>query len=129
MLEIMKKLLEVYDMILLMVALSVLIKIYKYNCIKGKRTFKNFFLTVWKDLLSDLIIILTLLIINNYVIEIHPGIMLIGICLSDSILNWFINNQIKLTSKIMKKIFTIIINEFKLLDSKDIDEDDEIHSK
>lgn len=130
--EVIQNVMTRYDMIILMVALSLLIKIYKYATSKStSRTIRGFFSTVGMDLLSDAIIILSLVIIDVYVISIHSGIMLLSICLSDSILNWFINNQKRLTSRLMKKIFDLIVDEIKLNTStkQDKDEGEEISTE
>lgn len=110
--EIINRMMTQYDMVLLMMMLSLLIKSYKfYSSSDTNHTFKSFFLTVWKDLISDLIIILCLWIIDVWVITIHPAIMLVGITLSDSILNWVIINEHKVTNRLMNKILELIIDE------------------
>lgn len=125
--EIIDQMMTQGDMVLLMVTLSLLIKIYKYfSSADTKNSLKSFILTVWKDLISDTIIILTLWIIDVYVISIDPAVMLIGITFSDQILEWIIHNDHKITSRLMNKIIDLIIEELKNLSKSN--EDDEISS-
>jgi hypothetical protein len=126
--EIIDQMMTQGDMVLLMVTLSLLIKIYKYfSSADTKHSLKSFILTVWRDLISDAIIILTLWIIDVYVIAIDPAVMLIGITFSDQILEWIIHNEHKITSRLMNKIINLIIEELKNLSKSN--EDEEISSE
>lgn len=129
--EIINRMMTQYDMVLLMILLSLLIKIYKYySSSDTHHTFKSFFLTVRKDLVSDLIVILCLWIIDVWVISIPPSVMLIGITLSDSILNWVISNEHKVTNRLMNKILELIIDELnrkkESLTESESEEDEQI---
>lgn len=126
--EIINRMMTQGDMVLLMVTLSLLIKIYKYfSSADTKHNLKSFFLTVWRDLISDAIIILTLWIIDVYVITMDPAVMLIGITFSDQILEWIIHNEHKITSRLMNKLINLIIEELKQLSKSN--EDEEISSE
>lgn len=110
--SVLERLFVQYEMMLLMLFLSFLIKVYKYFSLHvNEQSFRSFLSTVWKDLLSDVIIVLCILIIDVYIYSMPYAVMLIGIVLSDSILNWFINKQSEVTGIILDRLVDFVLDE------------------